>query len=412
MSYKKKSSDELRKKPTKKTFVSSSKKYIQENKKSESDIFSSSDNTLNLNQYSSSSSKRKPMRRSMKILFNVLLSIVLVISSCGFVGVSLFEMDFKKEDIDQKETAEFELIKKSNNENVAYFLIAGVDLSENLTDIIMVACYDLLQNKLSILQIPRDTYIGDTALKINAVYGSARSGESKIKALIRCVNKRFGLPIDHYATITIHGTEKVIDAMGGVTVKFDRGYTLVDDSRKPEIKKYFPAGETKLDGQWATAFLRHRKSFAQGDLGRLKNQRSIYSAILKNLTSLNFSQITNIVKNCMDEISTDLTVGYALGYAEFAHKLKLDEVEIMTLPGQTATIAGQSCWVCHKQETLEMLNKYFVPYGDKLTLQDLEVVDYSERGSSYNNNYGEFLEGGTLNDFDKNKKEETTSSVQ
>ena len=225
------------------------------------------------------------MRRSMKILFNVLLSIVLVISSCGFVGVSLFEMDFKKEDIDQKETAEFELIKKSNNENGAYFLIAGVDLSDNLTDIIMVAGYDLLQNKLSILQIPRDTYIGDTALKINAVYGSARSGESKIKALIRCVNKRFGLPIDHYATITIHGTEKVIDAMGGVTVKFDRGYTLVDDSRKPEIKKYFPAGETKLDGQWATAFLRHRKSFAQGDLGRLKNQRSIYSAILKNLTS-------------------------------------------------------------------------------------------------------------------------------
>ncbi len=407
MSYKKKSSDELRRKPSKKDFIEKSKKKSKNIRNDENDIFSSSSNTLNLNQFTTSTakSKTKYISKPLKVILNVFLSLLLILSSTGFLGVLVFEMDFRNKEIDQEETGQFEQIKKSNNENVAYFLIVGVDLSENLTDIIMVACYDLKQNSMNILQIPRDTYIGDKVLKINAAYGGARDGESKIKALIRCINNRFGLPIDHYATITIRGTEKVIDAMGGVTVKFDRGYTLVDDSRKPEIKKYFPAGKTHLDGQWATAFLRHRKSFAQGDLGRLKNQRSIYSAILKNLTSLNFSQITNIVKNCMDDISTDLTVGYALGYAEFAHKLKLDQVKIMTLPGQTATISGQSCWVCHKQETLDMLNEYFVPYGDKLTLEDMEIVDYAERGSYYDNSYGEFLEGGSLNDFDKDKEE-------
>ena len=46
-----------------------------------------------------------------------------------------------------------------------------------------------------------------------------------------------------------------------------------------------------------------------------------------------------------------------------------------------------------------------MPYGDKLTLEDMEIVDYAERGSYYDNSYGDFLEGGSLNDFDKDKAE-------
>ena len=245
----------------------------------------------------------------------------------------------------------------------------------------------------NILQIPRDTYVGDVSSgKINAVYKLPREGESKIKAMIRCINSKFGLPIDHYATLTIKGTEKIIDIMGGVDIKLDRDYKLIDDTTKPQQVKYFKKGKVHLDGQWATALIRHRKSFAQGDMGRLVNQRAIYSAILKKLTSLSFSELSSIVANCMDDVSTDLPLGLALGYAEKANKLKLDKVNIMSLPGQTATINGLSCWVCHKQEAVDMINKYFRPYESKLlTTSDLKIVDYADRGSSYNKDYDEFL---------------------
>ncbi len=411
MAYKK-SSDELRKKPTKKQ-VKYNRKNTKQVKKTDSgnEIYShSKDKSFDLSTIGNKAKNKKSKKHL--IITNIMLSILLVISTISFTATALLESEILKDnDIDsQEEVGQFEDIMVSPNANVSYFLVCGVDLSENLTDIIMVVCYDTANNEASILQIPRDTYVGDVPSgKINAVYGNPRDGESKIKALIRCINSKLGIPIDYYATVTISGTEKVIDIMGGVDIKLDRDYTLVDDSRKPEVKKSFEAGKVHLDGQWATALLRHRKSFDQGDIGRLKNQRAVYAAILKQLTSISFSEITSIVTNCMDDVSTNLSLGKALGYAKIVNQLALDKVEIMTLPGQTATIGGLSCWVCHKQETVDMLNEYFRPYDETLlTTGDLEILDYAERGSSYDNGYMNWLDDGSLDNFDR---EATTAAA-
>ena len=409
MAYKK-SSDELRKKPTKKNY---NKRNAVKNVSSNSnELYShSKDKSFDL----STMGNRAKTKKSKKALIvsNVLISLLLVVSIVSFTVTALLESKILKDnDIDAKESGNYEKIMTSVNENVSYFLICG--LNQDLTDIIMIGCYDLANNEMNILQIPRDTYVGDvTSGKINAVYKLPREGESKIKAMIRCINSKFGLPIDHYATLTIKGTEKIIDIMGGVDIKLDRDYKLIDDTTKPQQVKYFKKGKVHLDGQWATALIRHRKSFAQGDMGRLVNQRAIYSAILKKLTSLSFSELSSIVANCMDDVSTDLPLGLALGYAEKANKLKLDKVNIMSLPGQTATINGLSCWVCHKQESVDMINKYFRPYESKLlTTSDLKIIDYADRGSSYNKDYDEFLKGGTLNDFDREAETTTTKSAQ
>lgn len=414
----KKNSDELKIKPNrrknyyKKGMIKNSGRTVEKNSfsDSENEIFShSKEKSFDLSKIGNKAKNTKS--KHMLILSNVLLSVLLVISSISFILTSSLEWKFfKKDDIDQKESKQYEDIKISINENVSYFLVCG--LNQDLTDIIMVCCYDLNKNELNILQIPRDTYVGDvTSGKINAVYKFPRDGESKIKALIRCVNAKFGLPIDHYATFTIKGTEKIIDIMGGVEIKLDKDYTLIDDTTKPQQKKVFKKGKVTLDGQWATALIRHRKSFAQGDMGRLVNQRAIYSAILKQLTKASFGEITEIVTNCMDDLSTDLTLGLALGYAEKAYKLNLKKVNIMTLPGQTATINGLSCWVCHKDETVELLNKYFLPYDTKLTADQLSIIDYAEYGASYNNSYESFLQGGTLEDFDRDPEPTTAKQT-
>ena len=409
MAYKK-SSDELRKKPTKKNY--NKRNTVKNISSNSNELYShSKDKSFDL----STMGNRAKTKKSKKALIvsNVLISLLLVVSIVSFTVTALLESKILKDnDIDAKESGNYEKIMTSVNENVSYFLICG--LNQDLTDIIMIGCYDLANNEMNILQIPRDTYVGDVSSgKINAVYKLPREGESKIKAMIRCINSKFGLPIDHYATLTIKGTEKIIDIMGGVDIKLDRDYKLIDDTTKPQQVKYFKKGKVHLDGQWATALIRHRKSFAQGDMGRLVNQRAIYSAILKKLTSLSFSELSSIVANCMDDVSTDLPLGLALGYAEKANKLKLDKVNIMSLPGQTATINGLSCWVCHKQEAVDMINKYFRPYESKLlTTSDLKIVDYADRGSSYNKDYDEFLKGGTLNDFDREAETTTTKSAQ
>jgi len=414
MSYKK-SSDELRKRPVRRN---KSRKIVDNEFKNtgvNNEIFShSKDKSFDLSEIGNRAKTKKS--KKMLVLSNTLLSILLVISTLVFSVTSIFDSRFFKDgDIDERETGNFEDIMVSPNANVAYFLVCGVDLSENLTDIIMVVCYDLANNEANILQIPRDTYVGDVPSgKINAVFGNPREGESKIKALIRCINSKFGIPIDNYATVTVRGTEKVIDAIGGLDIELDRDFKLVDDSRSPEQVQYFNKGKVHLDGQWATALIRNRKNTDGGsDMGRLKNQRSIYAALLKQLTEVSLSEMLSIATNCMNEVSTDMPTGIALGYAQKVNSLNLDSVKIMTLPGQTATVNGLSCWVCHKQDTADMLNEFFRPYDKTLLTPDqMSIVDYSEIGASYNDDYGNMLHQGSLNEFhnDSNKPTGTTQA--
>ena len=406
----KKSSDELKRKPSKrKNYYKKGAKRPVNSSNFDNEIYShSKEKSFDLSKIGNKAKNKKS--RNMLILTNVILSVVLVFSTLAAVALTALEMDLlKKDDVDQHESKKYEDIKVSINENVSYFLVCG--LNDNLTDILMVGCYDLKNNKLNILQIPRDTYVGDVVSgKINAVYRNPREGESKIKAMIRCINSKFGLPVDHYITLTIKGTEKIIDIIGGVDIKLDKDYTLIDDTTKPQQKKFFKKGKVHLDGQWATALIRHRKSFAQGDMGRLVNQRAIYAAVLKKLLSVSGTELASIVTSCMDDLSTDLTLGLALGYADKAHSLSLKKVKILSMPGQTATIGGLSCWVCHKSEAVKLLNKYFLPYDNKLNSDNLKIVDYADRGSSYNNDYGSFMTGGSLNNFDRDAETTTTKS--
>lgn len=375
---------------------------------------------------SSSTRKRKKKTNVRLLVANIILSVVLVFSSVMFVGASVLNSQMLlNNDIDSEEGEGFKNVVVSPNENVVYFLVCGVDLSENLTDIIMVVCYDLANNNANILQIPRDTYVGRDrdgvekyypTGKINEIYGKPYDGESKIKALMRCINDRLGLPIDHYATVTVKGTEKIIDIVGGVDITLDRTYNLVDDTTSPQQKKTFEAGEVHFDGQWGTAFVRHRASYDQGDLGRQKAQRSFYAAFMKKLISLDFGQITNIVTQCAKEVSTDLTIGQMLGYAQKIKDLSLSDVNIMSVPGQSPSISearanvglAYSYYSIHKEQYVKMINDCFRPYDETaLSVDDISVPQIH---SYYDTGYDDFLEGGDLGNFDTEKTEETTSS--
>jgi len=145
-------------------------------------------------------------------------------------------------------------------DKVKYILIVGVDDSSLLTDCIWIMCFDNEAHEMNVMQIPRDTYVADDSSwphKINAVYASPKTvrwcekcelspgsdeiaggrhtvcssrltqkKESNISALIRVINKRLGLPIDHFVIFNFRGFAKIIDAMGGVDIHLD--YTVKD----------------------------------------------------------------------------------------------------------------------------------------------------------------------------------------
>ena len=96
--------------------------------------------------------------------------------------------------------------------DVVNILCAGIDFEEGreypngmgFTDVILYVSFDMKANKISMLQIPRDTYIGETTTtgKINAVALQGKS-DPPIAALATLVNQQFKLPVDYYVTIDI-----------------------------------------------------------------------------------------------------------------------------------------------------------------------------------------------------------------
>lgn len=100
-------------------------------------------------------------------------------------------------------------------------LVCGLDESESLTDVIMVAMLDTGTKKVEVLQIPRDSYVGLSRYptgKINSVYGSSGGHKKGINNLKDEVSAMLKLDIDYYAFINLSTLRSVVDDVGGVYV--------------------------------------------------------------------------------------------------------------------------------------------------------------------------------------------------
>ena len=310
------------------------------------------------------------------------------------------------------------------DEDVSYFLVAGVDLSSNLTDIIMLVCFDHKAGEAAILQIPRDTYVGDgvPSGKINAIYGSpktvqwcetcreavpegALSGgrhvvcgtqtvqkrEGRINALMRTVSEKLSLPVDHSIVFTIEGFRELVDAMDGVDVYIPKTMDYGQDG----VEAYLEEGLQHLNGVQAEWFVRHRRSYAMGDLGRIQAQRNFFAGFAKKLMSLGLSDYVKLLPAVTENenITTDMKGTQILGYAMNAKNLTVDNIKIFTLPGEGAWKDGVSYYSCHNDETAELINKYFNPYMDRRSVKD---IHFTELGREFAHST---QEGGTLGDY-------------
>lgn len=78
-----------------------------------------------------------------------------------------------------------------------------------------------------------------------------------------------------------------------------------------------------------------------------------------------------------ENVTSDMKGTEMLGYAMSAKDLSIDSIKIFTLPGEGAWKDGISYYSCHVDETVELLNKYFNPYMDKLTEEDISLEELS-----------------------------------
>ncbi len=178
-------------------------------------------------------------------------------------------------DIDYYETGEIQEVPIYEQTKIDKYTITlaivvqqgQIDSEPRQTDMIFLVSYNQLQQKLSIVSLPRDMLLPthDYGWKrVGAIYGVGGIG-----LLINTVNDCFGLGIQDYVYTGTDELSQLADAVNGVPATLTEAEAAyVNEQTGSDLT----AGKVRLNGQQAVCHLSDRVSDGKGDLGRAQRQ--------------------------------------------------------------------------------------------------------------------------------------------
>lgn len=235
---------------------------------------------------------------------------------------------------------------------------ALVNSFDGLTDTMLLIRLDPGTGKLAVLSLPRDTrtYIeGHGVTKINEanVYGGPALTALTVSELMGGVN------IDRYVRINVQGVEKLIDALGGLTVDVPKDMKYQDDSQHLYIN--LKAGRQHLNGSKVLQLLRFRYD-ALGDIGRIQRQQLVMKAFSEQaLNPLTLARLPQILAVIQSHVDTNLNLEELFAITGFGVGVDRAQVQFETLPGEFSA-PGQfnaSYWIPHRDEILNLAQQSF-----------------------------------------------------
>ena len=246
----------------------------------------------------------------------------------------------------------------SNLTEPFYMMLLGSDARADdssmgaRTDTNIVVRVDPVDNKLTMVSIPRDTKItidGSTQ-KFNAAYSYGGAAGS-----IKAANELLDVKISHYAEVNFESLMALVDAVGGVDVYVDE--TIDDNDADLDYRvqhNVIEEGEQHLDGQQALTFARSR-AFADGDFTRTSHQRELIIALIDKILAQPITQLPSVIEKASSSVTTDLSIADIISLAEqFKDEGDLVVYNAM-VPSYTQDIGGVSYVINDAEMTAEMM---------------------------------------------------------
>ena len=160
----------------------------------------------------------------------------------------------------------------------------------NRSDVTIVARFDPAAKTVTVLSIPRDLWVdipGNGSIQgMNRINAAFNSGPD---LLIQTIEKNLGIPVNHYVAVNFPGFSGMVDALGGITMKFPT-----------EVKDQFTGldvtttGCQSVNGTVALQLVRSRHLYYMSpsgyweydglsDFSRIQRQDSFFQAVLAKL---------------------------------------------------------------------------------------------------------------------------------
>lgn len=236
----------------------------------------------------------------------------------------------------------------------------GSGESENLprvpgggrSDTMMVVHIPEDQESMQVISIPRDMWVeisgGFGWHKVNAAL--ALGGDQGVYLTRDTVEDLLDVRIDHVVAVDLLGFVGLVDAMGGVNV--NSGYAQPFTTNEGYT---FNPGVQEMDSDQALSFVRHRRSFPDGDLQRIRNQQSFIRAVLDEAASpatlANPLRVNDMVSTFAEHLAAtpELTATSAAGLAWEARSA-LSDVQFATLPDAGSGYSSDGQWIFYQNE--------------------------------------------------------------
>ncbi len=290
-----------------------------------------------------------------------------------------------KEDLDSDYDDGLDLDQIIEGQYTILFL--GMDESGELSDVNWVLQFDLIAGTMNILQIPRDCYMPDYAsystAKFNSIYHSGQeTGVTPIQRVVNAIEENFCIYVDCYIKLDCEDIARIVDSVGGIPITLPEEIVY-------EADKVLPAGEQVLDGQQSEWFIRFRRGYNEGDIGRVKAQRIFLAAAMEKMLNMSQIELLGAMQDIYQNqwIATDLSLEQLSMIADFAsNRLTMDSVNVFMVPGEGATYypgdgSSQSVYSIHKSATIDLLNMYFRPYQNEIYPDESAIVELVPEGS-------------------------------
>lgn len=329
----------------------------------------------------------------------IAIIVALVLVSVG--GYEYYKIHQTAEGIFGKSSTK--VSKKLRDGKAVNVLITGVDSGAigrtksnygvGNTDTLEIATVNPKKETITFTSIPRDTLVklntddGDDYVKINAAYsiGGIKKTESVIEKLL-------DINIDYYANVDMGALEKVVNALGGVTVDNPFEFTYEGHT--------FPKGTQKLNGANALKYSRMRYDDPNNDYGRQKRQQQVMKAVVKEFKSASsVTAINKLLDVAKDGLKTDVPINsIATLYANYHNAM--NNVKTVQFQGENATIDGASFQIASTKE-INRVSKIIKKAQNKqvttVSNYATKMYDNQTNFDGYNNVSFELPDGASYN---------------
>lgn len=205
-----------------------------------------------------------------------------------------------------------EPIKLKSSDDVLNVLLIGTDARTSdyrgRSDSMILVSINKETEEIVMTSIMRDVYLKIPGKGYNRINASYAYGGADL--LIQTIEQNFKIRIDKFVQVDFQSFEKVVEAVGGVSIPINSSEITVMKQFGSDMngKPFSGAGTYKLNGKQALTYARIRK-IGHADFERTQRQRRVLDEIIKSAKKLSIGELSDSLDVILPLVTTDFKKG-------------------------------------------------------------------------------------------------------